>query len=60
MKILNACGDFSRGARPTLAVSGGRDGVHLSLRETDEDSTRSVMAWFDPAELIAAIQEASA
>lgn len=55
---IPATGDFSAGNRPTLTVSGGRDGVHLILREGDDESTRSVMGWFDEDKLIEAIKAA--
>lgn len=60
MKTLVAVGDFPAATAPTLAVSGGRDGVHLILRDYDEEDSRSVMAWFDTDELLAAIDDTRA
>lgn len=57
---LKATGDFD-GATPTLSVSSGRGNIdrpeiHLSLRDdSDPESTRTVFAWFDRDELLAAI-----
>lgn len=59
MKTLTAVGDFPPSETPTLAVSGGRDGVHLILRDFEAENTRSVMAWFDADELRAAIDAAT-
>lgn len=57
---LKATGEFD-GATPTLSVSSGRGNtdmpeIHLSLRDdTDTDRTVTVFAWFDKADLLAAI-----
>lgn len=64
METLTATGDFQGGLAPTLAVSRGRGNtneaeVHLLLRETDEASSRTVMAWFNRDDLLAAIGAAA-
>lgn len=58
---IKATGDFD-GATPTLSISSGRGRtdrpeVSLSLRDdSDPESTRTVVAWFDRDELLAAIE----
>ncbi len=62
---LKATGDFHAGQAPTITVSSGRGNsddpeIHLILRdETDGESSRTVMGWFDRTELLAAIDAAT-
>lgn len=59
---IKATGHFT-GATPTLTVSSGRGNtdrreIHLSLRDdSDGETTRTVFAWFDLADLLDAITD---
>jgi hypothetical protein len=61
---LKATGDFLAGTTPTLTISSGRGNttapeIHVILRDdTDGESSRTIMGWFDRNELLAAIDAA--
>ncbi len=61
---LKATGDFHMGAAPTVTVSSGRGNsdrpeIHIILRdETEGESSRTVMGWFERDALLAAIDAA--
>lgn len=64
MRTLKATGEFSEGQTPTLSISGGAGDrtapqVHIIFRESDDENTRTVGAWFRRDELLEAINEAS-
>lgn len=62
MRTIQATGIASD--PPTITVSGGQGNrtgnpeVHLIFREPGDEVTRSVMGWFNKAELLAAIEAA--
>lgn len=57
---IKATGDFS-GATPTLTISSGcgntgRPEIHLAIRDdSDPETTKAVLAWFDRDALLDAI-----
>lgn len=64
MQTIKATGTYTAGETPTLTVSSGRGNtdapeIHLILRDDSEsDTSRSLMAWFDRDELLQAIHDA--